>query len=134
MVLVVEMKTEGGVGNRRSDLVSEAVDGPDPPELRSNFFFPGSTEQSTAIKRTALHSDIFISDSIPATMGPLSKKRKLTKVEEVNFDADARHDFLTGFRKRKQQRIKHAQDAAEKRAREERKQERKKVISIRFGW
>lgn len=132
MVLVVEMKTEGGVANRRSDLVSEAVDGTDPPELRSNFFF-GSTEQPTAIKRTALHSDIFISDSIPATMGPLPKKRKLTKVEEVNFDADARHDFITGFRKRKQQRIKHAQDAAEKRAREERRQGRKKVISMHFG-
>lgn len=57
-------------------------------------------------------------------MGPLSKKRKLTKVEEVNFDPDARHEFLTGFRKRKQQRIKHAQEAAEKRAREERRQDR----------
>lgn len=61
-------------------------------------------------------------------MGPLSKKRKLTKVEEVNFDPDARHEFLTGFRKRKQQRIKHAQEAAEKRAREERRQDRKRVI------
>lgn len=60
-------------------------------------------------------------------MGPLSKKRKLTKVEEVNFNPEDRTEFLTGFRKRKQQRIKHAQDAAAKRAREERKQDRKRV-------
>ena len=64
-------------------------------------------------------------------MGPLSKRRKLaSKVEEVNFDADARHEFLTGFHKRKQQRIKNAQSIAERRAREERVQDRKKVCSL----
>lgn len=70
-------------------------------------------------------------------MGPGFKRRKLTpKVEEVNFDDTARQDFLTGFRKRKQQRIKHAQGVAEKRAREERVQDRKKVkclLSITSG-
>lgn len=61
-------------------------------------------------------------------MGPQSKRRKLTpKVEEVNFDDSSRHEFLTGFRKRKQQRVKDAQAIAEKRAREERRLDRKKV-------
>lgn len=61
-------------------------------------------------------------------MGPMSKKRKLdTKVEEVNFDDDARHEFLTGFHKRKVQRAKHAQEIAEKKMREERRSDRAKV-------
>ncbi|GAD94064.1 hypothetical protein CIMG_07562 [Paecilomyces variotii No. 5] len=59
-------------------------------------------------------------------MGPLSKKRKLAAaVEEVTFDDAARHEFLTGFHKRKLQRAKHAQELAEKRAREERREQRK---------
>ncbi|KAJ9294264.1 hypothetical protein DTO271G3_7126 [Paecilomyces variotii] len=61
-------------------------------------------------------------------MGPQLKKRKLTTaVEEVTFDDTARHEFLTGFHKRKLQRAKHAQEIAEKRAREERIQHRKKL-------
>lgn len=63
-------------------------------------------------------------------MGPYPKKRKAQpKVEEVNFDPEARHEFLTGFHKRKVQRIKHAQDAAEKRMREEKRQDRKRVFA-----
>lgn len=66
-------------------------------------------------------------------MGPQAKKRKLTpKVEEINFDAADRQEFLTGFRKRKQQRIRHAQELAEKRAREEKRLERKKVCTHWF--
>ena len=61
------------------------------------------------------------------TIGPSVKRRKVSKTEEVNFDPDARHEFLTGFRKRKQERIKHAQNAAEKRYREERRRDRAKV-------
>lgn len=61
-------------------------------------------------------------------MGPQSKRRKLaSQVEEVNFDPVARHEFLTGFRKRKQQRARHAQEVAEKRAKEEARLERKRV-------
>lgn len=60
-------------------------------------------------------------------MGPVAKRRKTTKVEEVSFDAADREEFLTGFRKRKQQRIKHAQEIAIKRAKEEKRQDRKKV-------
>lgn len=62
-------------------------------------------------------------------MTPNAKRRKLasTQVEEINFDPAARQEFLTGFRKRKQQRAKHAQEVAEKRAREDRIEARKQV-------
>ncbi|KAJ5291894.1 Nucleolar protein 12 [Penicillium angulare] len=64
-------------------------------------------------------------------MGPYfnNKKRRVTvdKVEEVNFDNDARHEYLTGFHKRKVQRAKHAQDIAEKKMKEEKRQDRKRL-------
>ncbi|KAM3468929.1 hypothetical protein MY5147_007469 [Beauveria neobassiana] len=50
---------------------------------------------------------------------PLTKKRKNTsEVEEVTFDNDARQEYLTGFQKRKQQRIKHAQEVRDERRQE----------------
>ncbi|KAJ3522518.1 hypothetical protein NM208_g12825 [Fusarium decemcellulare] len=59
---------------------------------------------------------------------PQSKKRKTTSaVEEVSFDNDARHEYLTGFHKRKQQRIKNAQEEAAKRARQEKIEMRKQI-------
>jgi ribosomal RNA-processing protein 17 len=59
---------------------------------------------------------------------PQYKKRKATHaVEEVNFDFDARQEYLTGFHKRKQQRIKNAQEEAAKRARQEKLEMRKQV-------
>ncbi|CRG89811.1 hypothetical protein PISL3812_06850 [Talaromyces islandicus] len=61
-------------------------------------------------------------------MGPQAKRRKVASaVEEISFDPTARHDFLTGFHKRKQQRIKLAQEYAEKKAREDKREERKKI-------
>lgn len=61
-------------------------------------------------------------------MGPQAKRRKVaSKVEEINFDAADRESFLTGFRKRKQQRIKHAQEVAIKKAKEMKREERKRV-------
>ncbi|KDN62473.1 putative nucleolar protein 12 [Colletotrichum sublineola] len=58
----------------------------------------------------------------------LSKKRKATSaVEEVNFDFDARQDYLTGFHKRKLQRVKWAQEQAAKKAREEKIEMRKQL-------
>ncbi|KAL9113737.1 MAG: hypothetical protein Q9227_002182 [Pyrenula ochraceoflavens] len=57
-----------------------------------------------------------------------AKRRKIAPpTEEVNFDDKARHDFLTGFHKRKLQRTKQAQEAAERKARAERIEERRKV-------
>jgi ribosomal RNA-processing protein 17 len=61
---------------------------------------------------------------------PPNKKRKTTSaVEEVNFDFDARHEYLTGFHKRKQQRIKNAQEEAAKRERQEKLETRRQVGS-----
>ncbi|KAL1968511.1 hypothetical protein VTN77DRAFT_1721 [Rasamsonia byssochlamydoides] len=61
-------------------------------------------------------------------MAPHAKRRKLTSaVEEITFDPVARHEFLTGFHKRKLQRTRAAQEYAQKKAREERRLERKKL-------
>ncbi|KAJ5497039.1 Nucleolar protein 12 [Penicillium fimorum] len=64
-------------------------------------------------------------------MGPKDlKKRKIVagpKVEEVNFDDESRHEYLTGFHKRKVQRAKHAQENAMKRYKEEKRDARKKI-------
>lgn len=73
---------------------------------------------------------------------PSAKKRKLTattsktgkimrskptKIEELKFDPEARQDYLTGFHKRKVQRIKHAQEEAAKKGKEEKVEARKEV-------
>ena len=59
---------------------------------------------------------------------PPSKKRKTTHaVEEISFDDNARADYLTGFRKRKQARVKHAQEIAAEKARLDRIEMRKQV-------
>jgi hypothetical protein len=55
-------------------------------------------------------------------MGPSTKRRKLntSAVEEIKFDDNARADYLTGFHKRKLQRIKEAQAQAVKKEKAER--------------
>lgn len=59
---------------------------------------------------------------------PPTKKRKLfSTIEEIAFDPGAREDYLTGFHKRKLQRIKHAKEEAVKREREEKLTARKIV-------
>ncbi|KAI0119217.1 nucleolar protein 12-domain-containing protein [Daldinia grandis] len=59
---------------------------------------------------------------------PPPKKRKAQHaVEEIKFDNDARSDYLTGFHKRKLQRIKNAQEQAAERARQEKIEIRKKI-------
>ena len=62
-------------------------------------------------------------------MVPLAKRRRIeaTIVEEITFDTASRHEYLTGFHKRKLQRAKHAQEAAERRAKAEKIEQRKKV-------
>ena len=60
-------------------------------------------------------------------MAPIAKRRKLDKVEEITFDPAARQEYLTGFHKRKQQRIQHAREIAEKREKEEKVRERRQV-------
>ncbi|KAG5929404.1 hypothetical protein E4U42_005976 [Claviceps africana] len=59
---------------------------------------------------------------------PPSKKRKTTStIEEISFDDGAREEYLTGFHKRKLQRIKHAQEESAKRARAEKLESRKQI-------
>lgn len=62
-------------------------------------------------------------------MAPPSKKRKIKEsaTAEIIFDPSARFDYLTGFHKRKVQRLKQAQEAAARRARQEKIDDRKKV-------
>lgn len=64
-------------------------------------------------------------------MVPPSKRRRIeSKVEEITFDDAARHEYLTGFHKRKVQRAREAQEAAQKKARAEKLEDRKKVCRI----
>jgi ribosomal RNA-processing protein 17 len=56
------------------------------------------------------------------------KRRKLNPATpEIVFDDSARAEFLTGFHKRKQARIKHAQDVAAKKERQDKLQDRAAV-------
>ena len=64
----------------------------------------------------------------PLSSGPPAKRKKsASAIEEINFDFDARQDYLTGFHKRKLQRIKHAQEESAKKEREDRLEARKNV-------
>lgn len=57
-----------------------------------------------------------------------SKKRKAApSIEEISFDNTARADYLTGFHKRKQERIKKAQEIAAEKARKEKIELRKQI-------
>ncbi|KAI1319877.1 nucleolar protein 12-domain-containing protein [Xylariaceae sp. FL0255] len=59
---------------------------------------------------------------------PPPKRRKTHHaIEEIKFDEDARTEYLTGFHKRKLQRVKNAQEQAAKRAREEKLELRKQI-------
>jgi ribosomal RNA-processing protein 17 len=66
-------------------------------------------------------------------MPPPKKKLKTSAVAEISFDPAAREEYLTGFHKRKQARIKHAQEQAAKMANEERLKMRAQVSEIRYN-
>ncbi|KAF4120163.1 ribosomal RNA-processing protein 17 [Geosmithia morbida] len=61
------------------------------------------------------------------SLAPPPKKRKAPTIEEINFDFDARHEYLTGFHKRKLQRQKYAQEEAAKKERQEKIEIRKQA-------
>jgi len=63
-------------------------------------------------------------------MPPPMKRRKTSQVEEVSFDFDARADYLTGFQKRKQQRIKKAKAENVEKDRLQRIEDRKQVSIV----
>ena len=58
---------------------------------------------------------------------PAKRKKSVSTIEEIKFDFDDRQDYLTGFHKRKLHRIKHAQEEAAKKEREDRLEARKSV-------
>ncbi|KAL1855765.1 hypothetical protein VTK73DRAFT_8477 [Phialemonium thermophilum] len=58
---------------------------------------------------------------------PSTKRKAASAVEEISFDDNARAEYLTGFHKRKQARIKHAQEMAAQKARQERIELRKQL-------
>ncbi len=61
-------------------------------------------------------------------IAPIKKRRKgEAPIEEITFDFGAREEYLTGFHKRKLQRIKHAKEEAVKKEREEKVAARKVV-------
>ena len=60
------------------------------------------------------------------------KKISIISPEEIAFDYSAREDYLTGFHKRKVQRIKHAQEETAKKEKEERIKARKIVRPKHF--
>ena len=60
-------------------------------------------------------------------MASAAKRRKVDQAEDIVFDPEARQEYLTGFHKRKQQRIQSAKEAAVKRDKEERVKERQQV-------
>lgn len=61
-------------------------------------------------------------------VAPVRKRRKgEPAMEEITFNFDDREEYLTGFHKRKLQRIKHAREEALKKEREERVANRKAV-------
>ncbi|KEQ75977.1 hypothetical protein M436DRAFT_27704, partial [Aureobasidium namibiae CBS 147.97] len=58
---------------------------------------------------------------------PAKRRKTTTQVDELKFDPEARNEWLTGFRKRKQQRIKHAQEQSAKIEKEEKVKARKEM-------
>ncbi|KAK8101534.1 nucleolar protein 12-domain-containing protein [Apiospora kogelbergensis] len=50
---------------------------------------------------------------------PSKKRKNAYSIEEISYDPEARSEYLTGFHKRKLQRVKNAQEQAAKQARQE---------------
>lgn len=68
----------------------------------------------------------------PTPLLPPKKRRKSAlTIEEISFDTSAREDYLTGFHKRKLQRIKHAKEEAAKKERAE-KIAARKIVCLLF--
>ena len=71
---------------------------------------------------------MFSKPRVKVAVPPPRKKRKVASaIEEITFDPSAREDYLSGFHKRKLQRINHAKEEAAKREREEKLAARKIV-------
>ncbi|KAI1355053.1 nucleolar protein 12-domain-containing protein [Xylaria sp. FL0043] len=60
-------------------------------------------------------------------VAPSKKRKRQHTIEEIKFDDEARAEYLTGFHKRKLQRVKHAQEQAAERARQEKIEARRQL-------
>ena len=60
-------------------------------------------------------------------VAPPKKRKHVHKIDEIAYDPSAREEYLSGFRKRKQARIKEAVAIAEKKVKEEKIAIRKQV-------
>lgn len=71
---------------------------------------------------------------------PKKKRKSASAIEEISFDFSAREEYLTGFHKRKLQRIKHAKEEAAKKDREDKLTARKivcltlRLLHCSFDW
>ena len=82
-----------------------------------------------------LHSGISLKRKRVAAMLPVRERRKrVARIEEISFDFAAREDYLTGFHKRKLQRVKIAQEEAAKKAKEARLTARRIVRFTEFEY
>ena len=80
-----------------------------------------------------LHSSTSRKRKRVTAMLPLRERRKhVARIEEISFDFAAREDYLTGFHKRKLQRVKVAQEEAAKKAKEARLTARRMVRFMEF--
>ncbi len=71
---------------------------------------------------------MFAKPRTKSAVAPPRKKRKISStIEEIAFNSSAREEYLSGFHKRKLQRIKHAKEEAAKKDREEKLAARKIV-------
>lgn len=66
-----------------------------------------------------------------ASTAPPAKRRKIVStIDHVTYDPAARQEYLSGFRKRKQQRIKEAQKLAKEKDRLQKIEDRRAVSDI----
>ena len=70
--------------------------------------------------------------AIQAIIAPRKKGKPASAIEEISFDFSAREEYLTGFHKRKLQRIKHAKEEAAKKERED-KLAARKIVRFNFS-
>ena len=98
--------------------------------MRGEILFArtGRVSYSSFLGVSYLGLTMFARPRATALIAPPKKKRKTAPaIEEISFDFSAREDYLTGFHKRKVQRIKHAKDEAAKKDREDKVAARKIV-------
>lgn len=83
--------------------------------------------RATSFLEIVVHTMFAKPRAKPAVAPPRKKRKSASTIDEIAFDPSAREAYLSGFHKRKLQRIKHAKEEAAKRYRDERLTARKIV-------